>query len=184
MPLPVDLTYNTLISHVKTWILSNCSNFSQNFTNIPAVFKAGYSTKKRYKGNDTANSNYRINIVKYISSVDQSVLETDFTNFINEMSLSDKLESIIRPSEFFNLTNNIISFCASKLYLATSQYNTQAFIIYTIDSNPYQSIQKIMNTDLKGLIKSTDSLNMLNAIITIIKQNIRPYVCTYSITLF
>lgn len=182
MPLPV-MTYADLINSIKNWILNNCINFESNFSNLPAVFKSGYSVKTRYAGNDLASANHQITITKFVSSVPPTTFENDFQNFLTSINLTDKLNTNLADSEFFNLVNNIISFCSTKLCFAVSQYSTSKYIIYNTTNTYYLFLQKIDTSEMEKLIDHNDITMMLIAIIDIIKQNIRSYSCKYSITL-
>lgn len=182
MSLPV-VSYQTIINQLKRWILSNCYNFDTTVANLPAEFKAGYASSQRFAGNDTANSNYRVAISSAVPVFSSSVFETQLTEFMTKVNLSDKLSSNVVESEFFDLVLNLISFCSTKLNFASSQFNSNKYLIYNGNNTVYTFIYQISSLEKEKLIKADDYTNLLNQILLVSKQNIRTFTCKYTITL-
>lgn len=182
MSLPV-VSYQTIINQLKSWILSNCYNFDTTTAKLPAAFKAGYASSKRFAGNNTANSNYKVAISSPVPIFSTSVFETQLTEFLPEVNLSDKLSSNVVESEFFDLVLNLISFCSTKLNFASSQFNSNKYLIYNGSYTVYTSIYQISSLEKEKLIKADDYTNLLDQILKVSKQNIRTFTCKYTITL-
>lgn len=176
-----DITYNTVINTVKNWIKNNCINIA-NWNSIPACFKQGYSNTTVISGNGTIQSTCTINIVKYVSQVSGTTVDTDINNFLNNIGLSNKLNENIDNSEFINFINNIVNFCATRLCFTVSQYSENKYLIY---SNLSVTIPKIAMNDFEDfkLTESTDVIEILKCLEDILNKNIRTIPCTYDILL-
>ena len=42
MPLQ-NITYNEIVTQLRSYITTNCKNVDNNFNSLPAVFKSGYT---------------------------------------------------------------------------------------------------------------------------------------------
>lgn len=176
------ITYQTIINTINNWILTNCKNFNTTISSLPAVFKPGYTISTRYAGNDLANANYTITIATSIPTVQTSTYTTDMNNFLNTINVTNKLNTNLAGSELINFIVDITSFCSSKLGFATSQYNTNKYLIYLTSNKTYRNSIKINTTNSTKLIEDTDINTILDVIVNTIKQNIRKITCKYTIT--
>ena len=156
------ITYNTVVEHVKSWILANCMNFDTTIANLPACFKTGYSVVTTI----TTNAKSTVTISKGVSQVASTVVATD-----------------IVANEFLNFVEDIISFCSTKIGIAASQYSTTNYMVYLTGNTTYSSLKNITTTTTYRLIDDADITTLINFITSVVRQNIRPYVCTYSIAL-
>lgn len=173
------ITYNTVVEHVKSWILANCMNFDTTIANLPACFKTGYSVVTTI----TTNAKSTVTISKGVSQVASTTVATDMTNFLTTIQVNDKLNTNIVANEFLNFVEDIISFCSTKIGIAASQYSTTNYMVYLTGNTNYSSLKNITTTTAYRLIDDADITTLINFITSVVRQNIRPYVCTYSVTL-
>ena len=175
-----DITYNEIIVLIKNWIKSNAINIS-NFNAIPAQFKAGWSTGANISSNGPHyTSRYSVVISKAVNQVAATTVDNDMNAFLNSIGVASKINQNIPTSEFLNFINDIISFCSTKLGFAISQFNANRYLIYITENRSYNSLIQI-KTNLNVKVIEANDINILfNAIINIIKQNIRCYPCKYN----
>lgn len=175
------LTYNDIINGVKSYLKSNCKNIS-NFGGMDACFKNGFVTSGQIAGNATATTNYRVNITRAISQVSSGTVDTDMTNFLSSIGVSN-VNATLTADVFFNFINDMISFISTKCAFTVSQYSSNRFLIYWTGNTTYANTYKINSSAQEKISQSGDIHQMLNAIFNIAKQNIRCIPVQYNITL-
>lgn len=179
-----NITYNTIISLVLSYISTNCANIS-SYNNIPACFKSGYSLTENIP--HTGGNYNPIAVTTITNTPVQQVLiatvESEMTSFLNSIGLtSDKLNNQLAGEEFYDFINDISSFCTTKLCIVSSQYSADKYLIYNPFNTSYSSLQQISGTQASKLITVTDANEILNCLITIIQENMKYVACQYSIT--
>ena len=174
-----NITYQTLVDLVKNYIKTNCVNIS-NFDSINSTMKSGYSTSANISSNGGGyTSKYTCTISKAVSQVASSVVDTDMTNFLNTINVSNKLSSNIAEGEFINFINDLVSFCSTKMGFAVGQFTTAKYLIYNT-STSYSSTVTINNDTARQLIKATNATSIVNMLINVMKQSLRNIPCTYT----
>lgn len=175
-----NITYQTLVDVVKNYIKTNCVNIS-NFASINSTMKAGYSTSATISSSGAGyTSNYTCTISKAVSQVSSSTVDTDMTNFLTTIGVSNKLSSNIAEGEFIKFFNNMMSFCSTKLGFATGQFTTSKYLIYNTSATTYSSTVTINNDTARQIVKASDITSITNIITTVMKQTLRNIPCTYT----
>ena len=177
-----SMTYQNIVDTVKTWIKSNCSNITK-FSEIPNVFKSGYTTTVQYAGDATSPSKYTTKISgNAVSQVATTTVDTDMTNFLTSIGVTNTSKTI-PASEFMDFVENMVSFCSTKLAYSISQYSTNKYLIYTTANTSYSSIRQINEDGAFKIITTEDINDILNSIINVTKQTIKNKPVTYTITM-
>jgi hypothetical protein len=179
----LNVTYSELVERIKSGIKTKCHNIA-DYANISNVFKTGFTgTYTIPGGNDyaTCYCTYAIS-GNPISQVAASTVDTDMTNFISNIGLTQRINNNVVAGEFINFINDMVSFCSTKLAFSVSQYAPSTrYLIYTGNTS-YPSLVNITSENLDKIIVTNDSNEFSNAIINITKNTIRTIPCTYSIT--
>lgn len=175
-----NITYNEIIDLMKNWIKTNATNIA-SYSSIPSQFKSGWSSSANISSNGPHyTSTYTVRISQYVSQVSAATVDTDMNNFLTSIGIASKLSQNIPTSEFLNFINDIISFCATKLGFAISQFNSNRYLIYNTKNTSYSSLITLSTNENVKIIEANDINILFNAMIDIIKQNIRCYPCTYT----
>lgn len=176
------VTYENIVNVVKNWVKTNCTNIT-NFAGIPAVFKSGYTTTVQYAGDATSPSKYTTAISgNAVASVASSTVDTDMTNFLISVGVSN-ISSKIPDAEFLDFMKNMVVFCSTKISYVTSQYSTNKYLIYDTTHTTYNYNVEISDEAQKRLVYAQDVLDLLTSVITVTKQNMRNRSCIYKITM-
>ena len=183
MPI-ANITYNTVVNHVKSWIKSNCTNIS-NYNGINEVFKTGWASSPditlaspEYTGTCIAK------ITRAVPQATTSNVDTDMTNFCDTYGITSRLNNNIPPSEFYHFIQDMISFICTKCVYATSQFEQGTrYLIYYPSNTSYSTTFNISSTDAVKIIKASDVTSLMTTMITVANQNIRCIPCKYSWTL-
>lgn len=176
-----SLTYNDVINGVKTYLKSNCTNIS-NFGGMDACFKSGFVSSGQIAGNATATTNYSVNITRAISQVSAGTVDTDMTNFLSSIGITN-VNATLTAGVFFKFINDMISFISTKCVFTVSQYSSNRFLIYWTGNTTYANTYKIDSVAQEKISQANDIHQMLNAIFNIAKQNIRCVSVQYNISL-
>lgn len=178
-----SMTYQNIVDEVKKWIKANCTNIT-NYAGIPSVFKSGYSLKTKFAGDDAGKAlSYHTATLtgNAVPSVTASTVDTDMTNFLKTIGVTDA-SATIKPAEFLDFMEDMISFCSTKLAYSTSQFSTNKYLIYATANTSYINTRTISDTNNYKLSMAEDVNNLIDSFTTVVKQKIRNKPVTYSIT--
>ena len=156
-----NITYQSVVDTVKTWIKSNCSNIA-NYSGMSNAVKNGYSytigsSSSGEAYSETASCSLTSSIT---GAVAESVVDTDMTNFLTTIGVTSLLSQYINPTQFYKFINDMCCFCCTKLAFVTSQTgnaNTSS-VKYLI----YWSANTNYNYDI-NIVSSSDTGYLLNA---------------------
>lgn len=175
------ITYQELADTVRNFVTSNCTNVS-NYSSLPSCFKSGYSDSSRIGGNDFQNVTVTYTITKSVPSISSSIVTSEFNGFLNQCGMNMKLSQNLSSNNFFVAFNNFVSFVATKVAVAISQFSSQSYLIYIQNSGYRDLITPSTELDNR-LATATDVPLMLNAIIDTARQNFRCFACQYSVSI-
>ncbi len=177
------ITYQQVVDIVKNWIKANCVNIA-NFAGMDGHFKSGWTSGKiRFEGNDTSPSCYTVTLSgNAVSQVAASTVDTDMTNFLSSCGLTN-LSQNIPASEFLDFIKNMVVFCSTKISLTASEYVSKTYIIYDTANTTYNDKYNIDTNDAKKMMLATDIIQIMNNIITLVRQNMRNKVVSYRVVM-
>lgn len=188
MPLEA-ITYNHIVTAVKTWIKSNCSNIS-NYTGMSGAVKNGYTytiaTINSTVFTETATASLTSPITAAIAS---AVVDTDMNNYLTSAGINSFLNTNISADNFFKFINDIMVFCTTKLGFVTSQSGNSSsssvrYLVYCTGNTTYNnSISLTKSSATQYLIKANDVQSILQYIINNITNNIRVLNCKFNFSI-
>lgn len=187
-----NITYQSIVDTVKTWIKSNCANIA-NYSGMNNAVKNGYvmnigSSSVGTEYSESASCSLTSPITSAVSS---STVDTDMSNFLTSIGASSLLSQNVNPTQFYKFINDMCCFCCTKLAYVTSQQNTTTssvrYLIYWSGNTSYTYTQNIVNSsDVNLLINASDVNTMWQNIVdmmTRISGNIRIVPVSYTFSL-
>lgn len=181
MPLQ-NITYNEIVTQLRSYITTNCKNVDNNFNSLPAVFKSGYTKTTNLTNSGSIRSSCIERITTYVSRVSSTTINNDINAYLNTIKVTDKLNTNIPASEFIDFINDIVSFCSTKLGFAISSFDSNEYLIYITKNTVYSNTQSITETELMKIIGNNEVNDILINVIDTVKQLFRVYICKYSVS--
>lgn len=200
------ITYQELVNIVKNWIKSNCINIT-NYGSISAAAKPGYSytvanvysyqsaVMAGGRGNPVShyvahNEVTKATLTSPVVQATTAQVDSDMTAFLTKIGANSYLTTRVSEVNFYNFITDMVSFCCSKVCFLVSQSgnanNTSLrYLVYNPSQATYNSTVNITSSSsVNAVITASSTLQMVNSLITLIKQGIRVLPCkyTYSIT--
>ena len=149
MPLQ-NITYNEIVTQLRSYITTNCKNVDNNFNSLPAVFKSGYTKTTNLTNSGSIRSSCIERITTYVSRVSSTTINNDINAYLNTLAAEGLLE-------IANQNEVRISYEKNKSYLEskgkdTSKMSYQEIITANTGSNVF----------LDGLCSPTDTMEDLD----------------------
>lgn len=178
-----NITYQTIVDAVKTYIKNNSANIA-NFAGIPAAFKSGYSSIITISGGNAAATCYCTVSISgnAVTQATTTNVDNDMSSFLQTIGATSLLSQNIKSSELIKFVNDITIFCANRLYIASSIYNSGTnYLIYSpYQSGSYSDVETVSTGSVDKQIDYTDATSIVNAIVNTTKQVIRCIPIQYS----
>ena len=173
---PVKFTYQSLVDATVNYIMTHCYNIS-NYGDLPAYMRPGWvykvyldhawsgtwsRVKYRY------DPYYQIVIVNPIQQYSRSVVESDLTNFLKSVGITNFNQVIDFNMNLSFFVQNLLSFVSSKLKYVASEavfaignhVDSIRYLIYLHD-NPISISHKYTLPSEMEIIKADDMYKLI-----------------------
>ena len=123
-------------------------------------------------------------------------LLTNFIDLVNKLKLKNCSVNILQnPIKlviknkaydnrvFLDFIKNMVVFCSTKVSLTASEYVSTTYIIYDTANTTYNDKYNINTNDAKKMMLATDIIQIMNNIITLVRQNMRNKVVSYRVVM-
>ena len=180
-------TYSQVINYLKTLISSTCINIS-NYAGLPACFKPNFSYRyEATNGTYTLHNNwaYRKQLPVMTAYISNPITECSFSTMSSQLdsfirSIVPNINARVSTEDFFNLINNLMSFCSCRLFFTCSYLHPNTYVIYNQGNVSYFYKEYFKGSGNTDLIREDHVNDYINSLFYYVKNSIRNRPCTYT----